>query len=158
MDRTKLLGIGFAGAALVAVAGAAFAGLNAPTGKAAAANAPPNIGMVVFGDVPGATPGQAVFATVSVAGVSRTCGQGLVIDSGGPKFVVTVVADDSDNPGCGVAGRTVGFYLGPANPGQGPRFASNTTTWESAKGKQLSLSLGAALVVRARAALAAKGQ
>ncbi len=139
---------------MVAVAGGALAGLSAPFGKAWAAG-PPAIGMVAYGEVPGATPGQAIYATVTVNGVATTCGQGLVVDDGGPKYVVTVVAEDQ-TPGCGAAGRTVGFFLGPANPTQGPRRAANTTTWESAKGKQVNLTLGAALTVRARAALVAK--
>ncbi|MBI5949574.1 MAG: hypothetical protein HY875_15650 [Chloroflexi bacterium] len=155
MNRTKLLGMGFAAAAMVALAGAALAGLSTPFGNASAAGGPPAIGMVAYGEAPGATPGQKIYATVTANGVSTTCGQGLVVDDGGPKYVVTVVADDQ-TAGCGLAGRTVGFYIGAASSTQGPRMAITKTTWEAAKGKQVNLTFGAPLTVRARAAFVAK--
>lgn len=136
---------------MVAVGGAALAGLSVPF-RNASAQAVPTPPMVIYGDAPGATPGQPVYGIVTMNGVATTCGQGLVVDDGGPRYVVTVVAE-GQTPGCGAAGRTVELRVGSPSPSGGSRWVA---AWESGKGTQVNLTPAEAVTVRARAALVAK--
>ncbi|MGI8925467.1 MAG: hypothetical protein ACR2HN_02325 [Tepidiformaceae bacterium] len=155
MKRSTLIGLAIAAASLLAIPGAALGGLAWPSwgGSAEAQSPPPGLIMVVYGDVAGATVGQTVTALITVGGATTNCGDGVVIESGGPKYVVQVLAD-SQRAGCGVNGRTVRFSL--SAPGQGPRLASQTVTFEAGKGKLLNLTLGQALGIQARLPLVAR--
>jgi hypothetical protein len=109
--------------------------------------------MTVYGDVPGAHSGQAVVAFIDGAAGTSTCGGGTVVDSSGPKYVVSVV-HESARAGCGSTGKTVGFYVAPETPVEGGHLATTTTTWDVG-GKQVSLSLGSQLTIRARVTIVA---
>lgn len=147
MKRERLRRFGIAGAALFTVLGAALAALSVST-RSEAVDTPPGPPMTAYGEANGGVAGQQVFAVITTGGVSKTCGQGLVVDDGGPKFVVDVVAE-SQVAGCGAAGRSVSFYFAPTAPGQGGRKGNATVSWEQATAKQANQTLGQPLQVRA---------
>jgi hypothetical protein len=148
MTRThmRLTGIALAAGLLLAV----FAGPRLfQASLASAQSAPPEVPLVLFGNATGATNGSSVVAVVVNGGSTTTCGNGLIKNDGGLKYVVQV-AHDSQIAGCGKAGRTIRLYSTPSGAfsGTGGKMASQSINWVAALTSETSVTFGTPLVVR----------
>jgi hypothetical protein len=134
----------------IALAGAVAAGvalLSVPL--SALAQLPPSPPAALFyGTVANTSVGQGVVAIVINGNKSTTCGASKVIDSGGPVFALDVLSD-AHIPGCAAPGRTVRFYIPPANSTQPGRMAAESATIpNSFSAVQRNLTLGDSLTVK----------
>lgn len=136
MKRKYLLG--------AIISGTALLGLPA---VALAQNAPPSPPvMLVYGKVNGGAVGQGVIAIVSDGTKSAVCGATTTISDGGQVVYAIDVLADSQIKGCGVAGRTVRFYITPTTPTQGGKLANESLTIPSGfQAKAQDLTPGTAL-------------
>jgi hypothetical protein len=136
MKRRYLIGALFAAAAMVSIPVSAFAQL------------PPSPPVALFyGKVTGGTVGQGVVAIVINGGVSTVCGTGTVVDSSGPVYAVDILSD-SQIRGCGLAGRSVQFYLTPTSNAGGRLAAETATIPNTFQAKLQDLTLGPQLTNR----------
>jgi hypothetical protein len=137
MKRALIVGMSVATAAALSLPALVFA-----------QGFPPPPPATYYGTVSGgAVVGQGVVAIVQSGSSSQTCGDGAVLQDGGNTVYAINVVQDGQKTGCGMAGRTIRFYLTPmgANPG---RLANETVNWSGAGPKEQNLTLGAALNVR----------
>jgi hypothetical protein len=121
----------------IALAGALAAGaalLSFPLAGVFAQQPPPGPPVALYyGSVQGASAGQGVAAIVISGNKSTTCGASRIIDSSGPVYALDLISE-SQTPGCGASGRTVQFYISPANPTAPGRMATESATIPSAFG------------------------
>ena len=139
MKRRNILGVVFAGVALVALPATALAQF------------PPDPPSTYYGSATGQAVGTKVVALIGDGSSFVACGVGdVVLDSGNPVYVVDAFSD-SQRAGCGKTGRVVRFYFSPtgANPG---RLANETSSWAGSGPKNLNLTAGAALATRSNIA------
>lgn len=142
MKRSNVVRYGLA----IVLAGSSVALWAGGGPRVSAQGVPPSLPMTVYGEAPGGSSGQAIVAFIDGAVGTATCGAGKVVDSSGPKYVVSVLHETA-RPGCGTSGATVGFYLAPASAGEAGRKSNTTTTWESG-GKSANLTFGDPLTIR----------
>jgi hypothetical protein len=137
MKRSALAGAIAAGAALLSIPLSAFAQLPP---------SPPSA--LFYGTVANTSAGQGVVAIVISGNKSTTCGASKVIDSGGPVYALDLISD-AHIPGCAAPGRTVRFYIPPANSTQPGRLSAETATVPNTFGAvQRNLTLGDSLTVK----------
>jgi hypothetical protein len=138
MKRTALAGAILTGVAL----------LSLPLTGAFAQLPPSPPSALFYGSVTGASVGQGVVAIVVNGNKSTTCGTSRIIDSSGPVYALDLISD-SQQPGCGAPGRTVLFYIPPANSTQPGRMATETATVPGTFGAvSRNLTPGASLTVK----------
>lgn len=144
MKRRILTGIGFAGAAVLAIPAAVLA------------QTPPEPPATYWGNATGATAGERVIALVFSGGSGVACGAGTVTTFEGNTVYVVDVAANSQSAGCGQSGRTVRFYF-PGSGATPARFATESPTWSEAgpKNQPLNVSGGVSLTVKRIAPLVA---
>ncbi len=108
----------------------AVAGAAAPV---LAQTPPPAIPMTLYGDAPGATPGQRVIALVTDGTNVRVCSDDpsydVVLTSEGKVVYRVSVHSDQQTKGCGVAGRQVILYFAPGAGADG-RAATAPVAWQ----------------------------
>ena len=147
MKRAILLGLG-----ALSVAAAAIPAIAMADGF------PPGLTTTFYGSVPaGVATGQGVVAMVTDpgTGTQTPCGAGNVLTDGGNTVYVVNVVDDTQQAGCGKAGRSVTFYFTPTINSSGRASADAPVPFPSglpgqAVPKNIS-SVGPALTKRASA-------
>ncbi|KAA0223133.1 MAG: hypothetical protein L6Q80_12405 [Dehalococcoidia bacterium] len=101
--------------------------------SAQAETPPPAIPMTVYGDAPGATPGQRVIALVTDGTKMQVCSNDpaydVVLSSEGKVVYRVSVHSDQQTKGCGAAGRQVVLYFAPG-AGVDGRAATTTVGWQ----------------------------
>lgn len=107
-------------------------GLAAPT-RAATADMPPPPPMTIYGDAPGATPGQRVIALITDGASMRVCSNDPAYDvvrtSEGKTVYTVSVHSDGQTKGCGAPGRQVTIYFAPG-AGVDGRAATAQVAWQ----------------------------